>query len=391
MDLSAATIFQRNLLTDDGRSETVDVAAMSASAFRVARVQPLLGRALVDADERPGAPPVIVIGHEIWRERFAADSGVLGRILRLGSEPTTIVGVMPEGFEFPAAHNAWVPLRIDRTASGRRQMPALLVFGRLAGQASEKQAQAQLNAIGLQPSAGLSGTREPLRSEIVPFARLFFDSADVRTALNLGNAFVVMLLVLVSANVALLMFARGASRESEITVRSALGAGRARIVVQLFIEALVLSALAAAVGLAVTRVGLRSLLAMLEADSGQRLPFWVVDSLTPVTVAYAIALTVLCATIIGVLPALRITGSSIEARLRESAAGGGGPRFDGLWTSVIAAQVATTLMFPAAAFVFHRGVIRGQTRDVGFPAEQYLSARLEFRSRERAWRGTRCD
>ena len=378
-DVSAATIFQRNLLTNDGRSEAVDVAAMTASAFRVARVQPFLGRTLVNADERPGAPPVIVIGHEIWRERFAGDRDVLGRTVRLGSEQTTVVGVMPEGFEFPAAHNAWVPLRIDRAASGPAQGLALLVFGRLAEQASEQQAQAELNAIGLHTSAELSRTREHLRPEVVPFARLFFDSADIRTALNLWNAFVAMLLVLVSANVALLMFARGSSRESEITVRSALGAGRARIVVQLFIEALVLAALATGIGLAAARVGLRSLLAMVEADLGrQRLPFWVVDSLTPATVIYAIVLTVLCATIIGVLPALRITGRSVQARLRESAGGGGGVRFGGLWTAVIAAQVATTLMFPAAAFIFHRGVVRGQTRDLGFPADRYLSARLEL-------------
>jgi predicted permease len=377
-ELSAATIFQRNLITNDGRSEAVSVAAMTASAFRVARVQPFLGRTLIDADERPGAPAVIVIGHQIWRDRFASRPDVLGRTVRLGNETTTVVGVMPDGFVFPAAHDVWIPLRIDPAASATAQRPPLLVFGRLAEQVSTEQAEAELNTIGLRPAAGSSETREHLRPQLVPFAWLFFGPADVQTALSLGNAFMVMLLVLVSANVALLMFARGASRESEITVRSALGAGRARIVAQLFIEALVLTALAAGVGLAVTRAGLRSLRAMVEADSGQRLPFWVVDSLTPSTVIYAIVLTVLCATIIGVLPALRITDRSVQARLRESAAGGGGVRFGGLWTAVIAAQVATTLLFPAAAFVFHRGVVAGQTRDLGFPADRYLSARLDL-------------
>ena len=109
-----------------------------------------------------------------------------------------------------------------------------------------------MNAISLHTSAGtIQDTRAPA-TRGRSFARLFFDSADIRTALNFER-FVVMLLVLVSANVALLMFARGSSRESEITVRSALGAGRARIVVQLFIEALVLAALAAGIGLAAAR------------------------------------------------------------------------------------------------------------------------------------------
>jgi predicted permease len=217
-----------------------------------------------------------------------------------------------------------------------------------------------------------------MRPQLVPYTRLFVDSDDIRIGVNLGNAFVVMLLVLVSANVALLMFARAASRESEIAVRSALGAGRARIVTQLFIEALGLTGLAVGVGVAAARFGLRSFLDMFEADSGQPLPFWVGDSLTPGTVIYAAALTLLSAAIIGVLPALNVTGRGQQERLRQSTAGRGGFRFGGLWTAVIASQIAATLMFPAAAFTFHRWVVDGQMRDVGFPAHQYLSTRLEF-------------
>jgi predicted permease len=187
-----------------------------------------------------------------------------------------------------------------------------------------------------------------------------------------------MLLVLVSANVALLMFARTATRETEIAVRSALGAGRARIVLQLFIEALVLAGLAVVVGLVAARLALGSLLATLEADSGRPLPFWMGDTLTATTVMYAGALTILSAVIIGVVPALKVTGRGLQARLRQSTAGGGGLRFGGVWSAVIAMQVAVTLMFPAAAFFFHRVVVGGQTRDVGFAADEYLSAVLEL-------------
>jgi predicted permease len=380
--ISAASTFRRNLLTIDGRSEPITAAAMTASAFRVARVPPLYGRALVEADEQPGASPVIVIGYEIWRERFAGEPRVVGQTVRFGNEPTTIVGVMPEGFLFPAAHSAWVPLRIDRTASTSAPGPALIVFGRRADGASTQQVQAQLDAIGLRVSADARDTRTNVRPEVVPFGWLYFDPESIRIGLDLGNVFVVVLLLLVSANVALLMFARSATRETEIAVRSALGAGRFRIVTQLFIEALLLAALAAVVGLATARFGLRALLATFNAERGQ-LPFWVSDRLTPETVIYAIALTVLSAAIIGVLPALRITGTGVQARLRESAAGSGGIQFGGTWTIVIAVQVAVTLMFPAAAFLFHRGAVNGQSFDVGFAADQYLSAKLEL-DRERA-------
>ena len=266
----------------------------------------------------------------------------------------------------------------DAVGSAPGEAPGLLVFGRLDRDASREQAQAELLAIGQRTAVDLPETHEHLRPQLVPYAWLFLDPSGIQLGLALGNIFVVMLLVLVSANVALLMFARAATRETEIAVRSALGASRARIVGQLFVEGLVLAGLAVVVGLVAARVGVRSLLATLEADSGQPLPFWVGDSLTPTTVIYAGALTILSAAIISVLPALKVTSRGLEARLRQSTAGGGGFRFGGVWTAVIAAQVAATLTFPAASFFFHRWVVGGQTRDVGFSAATYLSARLQI-------------
>jgi putative ABC transport system permease protein len=376
-DLSATRLFERNLLTDDGRSEIVALAAMTASAFRVARVQPLLGRALGEADERAGAPAVIVLGHRIWQDRFSSDANVIGHTVRIDGERTTIVGVMPDGFAFPSAHDVWTPLRIDPSASTTTDVPALLVFGRLAEHVTVQQAQAELTTVGLRAQLGSSPQRDHIRPEVVAYTRLFFDSLDVRIGVAIGNIFLVMLMLLVCADVGLLMFARASRREGEIAVRSALGAGRPRIIAQLFIEALVLTVIAAGVGLVVAQAGLRWFLAVIEADSGRRLPFWAGAGLTPRTVAYAVILTLVCAAIVGVFPALKITGRRGTSSLRESGRGGGF-RFGGVWTAVIATQVAVTLMFPAAAFIFHRQVVRSQNRDFGFPADRYLSARIEL-------------
>ena len=374
-DISAATVFRRNLITDSGGAETVAVAAMTASAFRLTRVPALLGRTFVDADEDPGAPPVIVVGHAVWTRRFAADPRVIGRIVRLGRDQATVVGVMPEDFAFPAAHSVWVPLRDAGGATAQSGGLDLFVFGRLAAGVSEAQALAELNVIGDRTARDQPGTHAQLRPQLVPFSWLMFDPGEIQIALALGNTFLVMLLVLVSANVALLMFARAATRQAEIAVRTALGAGRARIVLQLFVEALALAGLAVVVGLVAARFALGSLLSTLEADSGRPLPFWMGDTLTTTTVIYAGALTILSAVIVGVIPALNVTGPRLQARLRQSA-GGGGPRFGGVWPAVIVMQVAVTLMFPAAAFFFNRIVVGGQTRDVGFPAHEYLSAVL---------------
>jgi predicted permease len=372
-DVSAFRTFDRNVITSDGRSEPEAVAAMSAAAFRVARVSPLFGRTLLDADERPGAPSVVVLGHDIWTRRFGANPAVLGQVVRLGSEQTTVVGVMPEGFSFPVAQGLWIPLQ-----SGIATDHELFAFGRLAQDASRTQARAELSAIGLQATDGSSDAREHRLPQLVPYSWLQFDPQGLQIALALGNTFAVMLLVLVSANVALLMFARAASRETEIAVRSALGAGRSRIVIQLFVEALVLAGVAVAVGLAAARIGLDSLLATRAIDSERPLPFWVTANLTPSTMIYAAALTMISAAIIGIIPALIATGRGHQARLRQASAKSGGVRFGGVWTVVIAAQVAATVMFPAAAFVFHRVVVAGETQDVGFPADRYLSARLDL-------------
>jgi predicted permease len=375
-DLSASALVERNLEVA-GNVEPIAVAEMTASGFRVARVAPLLGRTLVDGDEAPDASPVAVIGHSLWQRRFLGDPQIVGRSVGLGGEQTTIVGVMPEDFGFPVAHQVWTPLR-RRTPTRATDAATLLVFGRLARGKTLDQTQAELTTVGRRLAADAPGTHEFLRPQVVPYAHVIVDPRSYGVGPALANVFLIMLVVVIFANVALLMFARAASREIEIGVRNALGASRGRIVAQLFIEALALSGLSVTAGLAAARFGVGSLWRLIEADSGRALPFWLNDRLTPSTIAYGAGLTMLGAVIIGVLPALQVTGRGLHARLRQSAAGGGGYRFGGVWTAVIVAQVAVTVLFPAGAFFFHRWVVDGQTRDVGFPAERYLSARLEM-------------
>ena len=364
--LAAAALVERNLAVD-GNSEPVRVAEMTASGFGLARVPPVLGRPIIESDEASGATPVAVIGHSLWQRRFQSDPRVVGRNVRLGGEPFTVVGVMPEGFGFPAAHEVWVPWR-PPTAAAASTAPALLVFGRLADGVSRDEAQAELAVVGQRRAAADPATYRFVRPEIVPFAHLVFDPRSSSVGLTLANIFLLTLLVVVCANVALLIFARAASRQREITLRTALGASRGRIVAQLFAEALVLAGLSVAIGLTAAQFVLGSFWRMLEADSGRVLPFWFSDALTPSTIAYGAGLMLCAATIIGVLPALKVTGRSVSR---------GGYRFGGVWTAVIATQVAVTLLFPAMAFFFHGWVVEGQTRDVGVPAGQYLTARLE--------------
>jgi putative ABC transport system permease protein len=385
-DVGAYRLLARNLIAPDGSAEPVDVAEMTSSGFRVARVAPLLGRTLVEADEAPGAASVAVIGYDVWQRRFNADPDIIGRTVHLGRTPTTVVGVMPEEFGFPVSQRFWVPFRIDAAEHERGAGPGIGVFARLADGATLEQAQAEVTTLARRAAAAFPQTNEHLQPEVLPFARSIINLSGTESLLVFStNIFLVLLLMLMCANVALLMFARAATRESEIVVRSALGASRGRIVTQLFAEALVLGSLASLIGLAAAGAGLRWGLGIAEAEllNGTRVPFWIRDSLGATTILYAILLTLLGAAIAGVLPALKIT-RGLQARLRETAAGGGGLRFGGVWTAVIITQVAVTVAFPAVAYFVRRDAVQIETEDVGFQAGRYLSARFEI---DRDWTG----
>ena len=182
--------------------------------------------------------------------------------------------------------------------------------------------------------------------------------------------------MLICGNVGLLLFARAASRESDLIVRTALGASRGRIVSQLFAEALVLGGLAAVIGMAVAVLFLRNWgMPFLETNYGN-VPFWWDLSLSPATVAAAILLTVLAATVAGVMPALKIT-RGMGDRLKQTTAGAGGLRFGGVWTVVIVAQVAVTVVFPAVVWFEHVQLGRMQDYNPGFATEQFLAVSVE--------------
>ena len=379
-DLGAFRTVQRNLFIGDASGEPIEIAEISPSAFRVTRVAPVLGRALTEADATPGAAPVIVIGHELWQRLFDGDPEIVGRQVRIGAEPTTVVGVMPADYAFPISQNAWAPFRLGSGPGVEpRAGPAIHVFGRLAPDVSIAEARTELTELGRRAAADFRDTHEHLRPEVLPYAKSIL---DVRGWMMIGavssNIPVVLLLLLICANVALLMFARAATRESEIAIRTALGASRGRIIMQLFAEALVLGGVAAVIGLVAANTGIRILLSVVISElAGTRLPFWFTASLSPTTILYALLLTVIGAIIAGVVPGLKVT-RGMGARLQQTSAGAGGLQFGGLWTAVIVVQIAVTVAFPAVAWVTRAESTVIRSIVAPFAAEEYLSLRLEM-------------
>jgi predicted permease len=369
----------RNLIVTEGDPHSVQVAEITPSAFRVADGTPLMGRVLTEADERPDAPSVAVIGYDVWRTRFGSDPAVLGRSVQLGTEHVAVVGVMREGFEFPIAHDVWTPLRIVNDAHAPRSGPAISVFGLLAPGATLDMAQAEVTAAGQRLASEQPATHAHLQPHVTPYTELGGNPADKDEIGIMASIyfFAVMLLVLICSNVALLLFARAATRESELTMRTALGASRGRIVAQMFAEALVLGGVAAIAGLAAAHIALNTWgLPFLEANLG-RVPFWYDVSLSTATVLFAVGLTVLGSAIAGVIPALKIT-RGMGSRLKQATPGAGGLQFGGIWTVVIVVQVGVTVAFPALVYQEQWQLRHIQTFDAGFPTEEYLAARIQL-------------
>lgn len=380
-DLAAFRSETRNLIVEGQGADLVDVAQMTAAGFRVARVAPVLGRTLLEEDEREGAPPVVVIGYEEWQDRFDGDPAILGHTVRLGSTVHTVVGVMPADFRFPRHHRFWIPLHLDVNAYERGDGPAIYMFGRLAEGASLEQAQAELSTIGQRNAQAYPRTHERLRPRVSPYTHPFMniDSLTQVAFFRTLQMALALLLVVVALNVAVLVYARTASRAGEIAVRGALGASRKRVITQLFAEALVLSSISAILGLSLAAVGLRVVEYLNDAPGGDyEMPFWVDFGLTPGVVMYVAGLAILAGLIIGVLPGLKVTGR-LQAGLQQLTSRGSDKQLGRTWTGLIVLQVGIAVaILPFAVYVAGQAVVVASAESQ-YPAEQILRANLRMR------------
>lgn len=380
-NLSAFSSVERNLGPDVGAAEPARGAEITASGFRVARVAPLLGRTLIDADEREGAPAVVVLGYDLWRSRFFGDPGIVGRTLRLDGSASTVVGVMPEGFAFPVSHQFWVPFPSHPLPYERRQGPAIQMFGRLAPGMGLEEARAELSALGARAAAEFPATHEHLRPRVVKYTELFVDrvTGGSGTGAYLVTLLFVLLLLVLASNVATMVFARTATRENEIAMRFALGASRRQILAQFFVEALVLSLAATVLALLIVGWGAEQITRFAWQIPAGYVPFWLESGrgLNPSTVLYAVALAVAASLVAGVLPALKATGARLQSRLRHApGASESTYRFGGVWSAMTVVQVAFTVLVLPPSIIAIWALTEPGHVDPGFPGEEYLSAEV---------------
>jgi putative ABC transport system permease protein len=371
-----------NVASVDGRAAAAAGAQLSSSVFQMLGARPLIGRVFEASDFAAGAPDVVVIGHGLWSSRFGEDPGVLGRSIRIGRNLHVVVGVMPDGFAFPTNEALWLPLRLT-SVGGVQERMRVQVLGRLANGVSAQQAQAELSSqsppLTSAASANEARERARLRAEVVPFGLLFLSLPSGGLAslpeFRWVQALMFVLLLVACGNVAMLVFARTATRLRELAIRTSLGASRARIVSQIFVEALVLAIIAAGVGVLVFDWALDHVnLAGLAGESA--LPYWLSLDLTLETALSALAFAAVSATVAGVVPAIAITGRSISQNIR----GGSRVRFGRLTGALVVADIAVSVAAVGMAFAVsgHATDLQAANRATGIPASEYLAVELRL-------------
>lgn len=374
-DLGAYRTELRNLIVGNAAPVLIRTSSLTAAAFRAARVTPLIGRGLIDTDETPGAPSVVVLSYDVWQRSFEGRDDVVGATVKLGGTPATVAGVMPERFSYPLSYDAWTPLQL-RASYGALEGDPISVIGRLKPGITLAQANAELRALGERAAAALPATRAHLRPTVTRRGRGSETPADIAgVALMVLPSLLVLLLA--CTTVGTLVYARTAIREGEMAMRSALGASRARIIGQLFVESLVLASIAAAVGLIAAdrtlRWGIESV-----ANTKGGVPFWMTPGLEMTTVLYAGGLAVLGAAMLSLLPALRVTRTSLQSRLKNLGAGGSTLRFGRVWTSAMISQVALTAIAIPIGIEGASEAIEIVRIHAQFPAHEYVTARLDL-------------
>lgn len=365
------------VLTGRGDARQLGAAQVSDGMFSdVLTAEPALGRLFVGADHAPGGPAVALVSHALWRDTLGSVPDAVGATLVLNDIPTTVIGVMPEGFRPPFAPNAelWLPTQVDEVAvQNRRGNFSWRAIGRLVPSASLDSAAAELSAVGVrlereypESNTGMGFRFVPLHDDLV---------ADARTGLLTLLGAVAFVLLVACVNVANLLLARATSRRAELAVRTALGAGRRRIVAQLLTESLILAALGGLAGSALSFLG-TDLLVSIAPPNTPRLAEVSVDGRA---LAVAAAVTLLCGLVFGLAPALQGARNGPAGALRE----GGWSRAPGrsgvlLRNTLVAGQVALALVLLVGAGLLMRSFVNLRTTDLGFQPHGVITMRINL-------------
>ena len=364
-------------LTGGGEPEEVGSVLVTSGFFEMLGIQPALGRGF-RAEEVEGDAPslVVVLSHELWTRRYAADSTVVGRTVMINDVPHEVIGVMPPGRRYPADAELWVPLTFAGGLAALRDARSSLwlpVVGRLAPGSRLEEGQAQMSAVAARLEEAFPGNEgmgiglEPLHETLV---------GDVRTPLLILLGAVALVMLIAAANVANLLLARGTARGREMAIRLALGAGKARLARQVLTESAVLGIAGGALGTLLALGGVRALLRLAPADL-PRLDAVAVD--LPV-LAFALGVALATSVIFGLVPAVQAGRDRTAAGLRAGARGASEGGLARLRAAFVGAQFALALVLLVSSGLLVRSFVNLQKVDLGMEPGGVLSFRVTLPS-----------
>jgi putative ABC transport system permease protein len=373
---------EQSNLTGAGQPERIATVGVTANFFRMLGVEPFLGRAFLPQEALPNGPPLVILSYDLWQRRFGLAPNILQKAVTLDSQRFTVIGVMPPSFQFPDQElkpQLFIPFQLSpRVDWNADWLSDTYVVARLRKNVSREQAAAELQTINERDFAQVSPPfvrmgRRNVQVQVLALQRKL--AGDVRPALLMLLGAVGVVLLLACVNVANLQMARTAARQQEFTVRAAIGAGRGRLVRQLFTENAVLAFLGGFMGLSLGVAGVRLLQLLVPPSLAQLGSI----SLDLTVLAFTIVVTALVSIVSGVLPALAMSKPDINEALKHSGLRVAGAQSgDKLRKLLASAELALALVLLASCGLLLRSFILLSNVDPGFDSHQVLTARLKF-------------
>ena len=367
---------ERYVVTGDVEPEVLVGAAASWNLFRTLETEPILGRGFVPEDEDPASGNPVVLSHGLWQRRFGRDPGILGRTVSLEGNAYEVVGVMPKGFAFPTWAELWRPMRMSERIAQGRGNNNFLIFGRLKTGVTIEQAEAELVALHAGLAEQFPDLKEGWSVRLVPLEDVVVGS--VRSVLWVLLGAVVLVLLVACANVAALLLARAAGRESEVAVRVALGASRGRVTRQLLTESLVTALIGGILGIGIATALLRTLAGM----GGETLPRQAAIEFDQSALVFTLIVSMATGLLFGLVPALRAPRLRLVEALKDGHRGSHGAGGSRLQAGLVVGQVALSLVLLVGSALLVRSFMTLQKEELGFNPEQVLTAELRLSEAE---------
>ncbi len=366
-----AAMLPRNLnLSGDGEPERLRGARVSSGFFPLLGVQPFSGRSFLRAEEEPGATPVVVLGHGLWRRRFGSDPEILGKALTIDGTSRVVIGIMPPGFRYPSDSDLWIPETLDPSLPRYRQWHYLDVVGRLRPGSSLTQAQAEIATISRHMTQEYPDTNTGWTGKVISlYERVVGDTRPRILALTMAVGFLLAIACAVSAN---LLLTRATARNRELALRAALGAGRGRLVSQLLTEGVCLALLSGVLGLVLAAAAI-PLIALSPIDAAADQPL----ALNARVLGFTLVVSLLTGMLFSLTPALRFSRPDLVSALHEGTRGSeSGGRKHHLQAILVIVQVAFTLLLLVGTGLMLRSLYYLGRIDPGFEYDHLLTMRL---------------